>query len=73
MDGLLKALVYLTFFMIGLVATWFWLMYSCSVHGNFHFKWDEWTNWILVLVMLFFFGWPVRNMVQGFRKSRKDR
>lgn len=56
-------LIYFTLIVLGLAATVFWLMYSAGVHGTFRFRWDEWENWVLIAVILFCFGLPVRNLV----------
>ena len=56
-------LICFTLILMGLAATWFWLMYSAGVHGTFRFRWDEWENWLLIAVILSCFGLPVRNFV----------
>ena len=56
-------LIYFTLVIVGLALALFWFMYSAGVHGTFRFRWLEWENWILIALILFCFGLPVRNMV----------
>jgi TRAP-type uncharacterized transport system fused permease subunit len=63
MKGPLMYLIYFTLIIVGLALVLVWLMYSASVHGHFRFRWDAWENWVMIVVILFCFGLPVRNLV----------
>jgi|GEM_PF-3508002 len=72
MKGPLMSLIYFTLIVIGIAACWAWLMYSAGVHGTFRFRWDAWANWVLLAVILFCFGLPVRIMVLIPRSRKKS-
>lgn len=70
MKGPLITLIYFTLVVLGVVAIWFWLMYSSGVHGTFRFRWDEWENWVVIAVVLFCFGLPIRNLLVVARSKK---
>jgi len=65
-------LIYFTLVVIGLITFWVWLMYCAGVHGTFRVRWKEWENWLLISVILFCFGLPLRNVVLILRIKKNN-